>query len=325
MNRATDRVTYIVLVVIAILIASKLLVYLQANPDVVRLTFSLSRLDKGLVQREQNPLSSLDDGFGHREQSPLSNMRKKTKTLWQGDHNTAEYLNHVQCSDLQKEELFCIGHPGFCAKMNEYTRQGRPNDGKLCRLFNGSDKCELHKYADVYDFIFRDIRHEEMEVLEIGIGSQSLQFTFTMSSKFTIGASQRAWRDYFPKSQIYAADIDPDVLFEEERIKSFYVDILKNKTLDEMIVKIGSKLDILVDDSLHSVEGQNNLISVAYEWIKPGGYYVVEDVVIDTICTEMIKTLLKKGINDFAYVKTADTHHKDSVLQIIRKPDHHLN
>ena len=164
-----------------------------------------------------------------------------------------------------------------------------------------------------------------MEVLEIGIGSQSLQFTFTMSSKFTIGASQRAWRDYFPKSQIYAADIDPDVLFQEERIKSFYVDILKNKTLHEMIEKIGSKLDILVDDSLHSVEGQNNLISVAYDWIKPGGYYVVEDVVIDTICTEMIKTLLKNGINDFAYVKTADTHHKDSVLQIIRKPDHHLN
>ncbi|XP_063726394.1 uncharacterized protein LOC134854175 [Symsagittifera roscoffensis] len=293
MNRATGRVTKIVLLVTAILIAWNLLVYLRTNPD------------------------------GERSTSSLSSLGTRTKTLWQGDYNTAEYLRDVKCSDLQKEELFCIGHPGFCAKMNEYTRQGRPNDGKLCRFFDGSDKCEVHKYADVYDFIFRDIRHLKMEMLEIGIGSKSRKFQFTSAPRWIIGASQRAWRDYFPKSQIYAADIDPDVLFEEERIKSFYVDILKNKTLHEMIEKIGSKLDILVDDSLHNVEGQNNLISVAYDWINPGGYYVVEDVVIDTVCTEMIKTLLKKGINDFAYVKTADTFFKDSVLQIIRKPDRH--
>ena len=48
---------------------------------------------------------------------------------------------------------------------------------------------------------------------------------------------------------------------------------------------------------------------------------ILEDEVIKTLCTEMIQKLSKKGINDFAFVKTADNKHKNSVLQIIRKPN----
>ena len=40
------------------------------------------------------------------------------------------------------------------------------------------------------------------------------------------GASLRVWRDYFPNAIIYGADIDKDILFAEERIKTFYIDQL---------------------------------------------------------------------------------------------------
>ena len=242
--------------------------------------------------------------------------------MWHGSEAEEDYresLNQIKCAKEQKEQLFCIGNPHFCAKMDEYKLKGKPNDGLLCQLFNGSDKCLVHKYADVYDFLFRDLRQEIRHMLEIGIGSKSPKFRFTSAPRWVIGASQRAWRNYFPSSRIYAADIDREVLFEEERIKSYHVDISKNDTLHALIEKIGTKLDILVDDSLHTLEGQENLISVAYDWIKPGGYYIVEDVPVKTICAHSLPSLLKRGVKDFAFVQT-ELVRFDSVLQVIRKP-----
>lgn len=34
----------------------------------------------------------------------------------------------------------------------------------------------------------------------------------------------RVWRDYFPNADVYGADIDKDVLREEQRIKTSHVD-----------------------------------------------------------------------------------------------------
>ena len=40
----------------------------------------------------------------------------------------------------------------------------------------------------------------------------------------TPGASLRAWRDFFPNATILGADLDREVLFEEERITTGYMD-----------------------------------------------------------------------------------------------------
>ena len=45
-----------------------------------------------------------------------------------------------------------------------------------------------------------------------------------MEKEFNPGASLRAWRDYFVKADIYGADIDKKILFNENKIKNFYVD-----------------------------------------------------------------------------------------------------
>ena len=47
------------------------------------------------------------------------------------------------------------------------------------------------------------------------------------------GGSLKALRDYFPNKFIYGADVDKEVLFDDNRIKCFYLDQLNYKTFQE--------------------------------------------------------------------------------------------
>ena len=65
------------------------------------------------------------------------------------------------------------------------------------------------------------------------------------------GASLRMWKDYF-QYNIYGADIDRDILFNEERINTYYVDQLNTESIKSMWKDIGlNDFDIIIDDGLH--------------------------------------------------------------------------
>ncbi|XP_063729563.1 uncharacterized protein LOC134857121 [Symsagittifera roscoffensis] len=226
-----------------------------------------------------------------------------------------------KCQLMKKNHYFCIGTSDICGPMDEYTSRGKPNDGELCRKLNemGSDKCSRHNYPDYYHYFFKKISNRKLNILEIGLGSQvDPRFKSQMKKNFTIGGSQRVWRDYFTNSQIFGADVNPDIIFEEERLKTFHVDITKNETLNAMFDKIGVQLDILIDDSLHEPGPQENLLSVAFEKIKPGGFYIVEDVSSETFCDKALQSYLRRGFKSFAFIRTNKIY--DSVLSIIKKP-----
>ena len=48
------------------------------------------------------------------------------------------------------------------------------------------------------------------------------------------GVSLRVWIDYFFNAKIYGGDIDKEILFEEERSKTFYVDQLNSNSIKSM-------------------------------------------------------------------------------------------
>ena len=73
--------------------------------------------------------------------------------------------------------------------------------------------------------------------MEVGLGSNNTELLSNMGSDGKPLASLRAWRDYFPNAQIYGADIDKDILTNEERIKTFFVDQTKPDTIREMLKK----------------------------------------------------------------------------------------
>jgi cephalosporin hydroxylase len=92
------------------------------------------------------------------------------------------------------------------------------------------------------------------------------------------GASLRAFRDYLENINVYGADFDKRILFEENRIKTFYVDQTDPKTFLNLSKKIDSDFDLMIDDGLHSPNANLNSLAFFKNKIKKGGYIVIEDV-----------------------------------------------
>ncbi len=106
----------------------------------------------------------------------------------------------------------------------------------LCDKY-GSDKGSIlekghpydwppHTYSDYYHQLFSSRRQHIKKVFECDFRTNNPNLLSSMSSMGKPGASLRVWRDYFPNAIIYGADSDKDILFAEERIKTFYIDQL---------------------------------------------------------------------------------------------------
>jgi len=153
---------------------------------------------------------------------------------------------------------------------------------KLKELFNrhGSDKSYNHDYHLVYGEIFQrfDVT-ANLNILEIGLGSQTPLIPSRMSGIFSVGSSIRAFKEYFSNAQIFGADVDKDILFEEDRIKTSYVDQLNYSTFELMHSNFGRPLyDLIIEDGLHSFTASLNTLNFALKYIKPGGTIVLEDL-----------------------------------------------
>lgn len=98
---------------------------------------------------------------------------------------------------------------------------------KTCRVMArwGSDKAS-NSYTPVYAALFGERRAEPLRILELGLGTNNLDVLSNMGVFGAPGASHRGWREIFPHAQVHGADIDRRVLFEEDRIKTFYCDQL---------------------------------------------------------------------------------------------------
>jgi hypothetical protein len=93
------------------------------------------------------------------------------------------------------------------------------------------------------------------------------------------GASLRVWRDYFPNSEVFGADIDESVLFEEERIKTFALDQRDSESVANMWKRIGrSGFDLMIDDGLHVFEAGKTLFLGSVDKLSLNGTYIIEDV-----------------------------------------------
>ncbi len=127
----------------------------------------------------------------------------------------------------------------------------------------GTDKWGKHHYTPHYHKLFKKRRNNIKKVLEIGVGE---------------GLGLFMWRDYFPKAQIYGAEIDPNRVFEEYRIKVFPCDQANKDNLLDLLSLIGINIDLVVDDGSHKPEDQVFTALTILQLLKKGAYYIIEDV-----------------------------------------------
>ena len=145
----------------------------------------------------------------------------------------------------------------------------------------GSDKGSFHGYQQVYAPIVQMLGPNINHLLEIGIGSNNPNLPSSMGSDGVPGASLRAWREILPSAQIVGADIDQNIMFREERIETFHVDQRDRATLLGLLSQLRHSFgafDVIIDDGLHEFRANLNSFEVLFELVRPGGFYVVEDV-----------------------------------------------
>ena len=158
------------------------------------------------------------------------------------------------------------------------------NNKQLTDLMNlsGSDKGgrnNHHNFASYYSEIFFHKRNDIKNFLEIGLGTNDTSILSHMGLNGIPLASLRAWRNYFKNANIYGADIDKNILKNEDRIETFYVDQTDPITIKEMFKNIGEKkFDIILEDGLHEYNANICFFENAIEYLEPNGTYIIEDV-----------------------------------------------
>jgi len=149
----------------------------------------------------------------------------------------------------------------------------------LKKIFDsyGCDKSQNHDYHFVYGAVLKSLGKID-SMLEIGLGTTNTDVVSNMGKIWVPGNSLRAFREYLPGTSIYGADVDKRILFQEEGIKTYFVDQTDAVTIKELGEKMPGKLDLIIDDGLHAPNANLAVLAFAIEKLKAGGWVVIEDI-----------------------------------------------
>lgn len=175
-----------------------------------------------------------------------------------------------------------LAHIDLERELKYLMAKGLTSETDLCRIMSscGSDKAKpFHNYTILYDWLFCRFRREPLSFFELGLGTNKPGAPSSMGANGKPGASLRGWREYFSRAEIVGADIDRDVLFQEERIRTFWTDQRDPSAVRDLWTRVGNtSFDIIVDDGLHEAPANVCFFLESFGRLKPGGIYIIEDI-----------------------------------------------
>lgn len=129
---------------------------------------------------------------------------------------------------------------------------------------------EAHNYTDGYEPFFCPLKEKAIRLLEIGC-------IYTPDNPEA--RSLKMWREYYPDAALFAFDILPVPDFEGGKVQSFQGDAADLRDLNLMYHTFGSELfDVIIEDASHSAVMQQALLGFMFPSVKPGGFYIIEDI-----------------------------------------------
>ncbi len=128
-------------------------------------------------------------------------------------------------------------------------------------VLHETDKAE-HGYCEVYDKKLSGRALEPLNVLEVGV---------------YMGGSLRMWRDYLPNATIQGVDLNVTRCGEVEGATLAKLDVADRKALEGFAARHGP-WDLILDDASHTMKHQQRTLDLLWPHLKPGGYYVIEDL-----------------------------------------------
>ena len=129
--------------------------------------------------------------------------------------------------------------------------------------YNRTDK-HSHTYTSIYHRVWNPHRESIRHVMELGILS---------------GDSLRLWQDYFPHAMIHGVDIMDRSGARDSKDTRIQIHVADQRDHDRIKTWTPSELfDIIIDDGGHTMSLQQTSFGRLFELVKPGGWYVVEDI-----------------------------------------------
>ena len=161
---------------------------------------------------------------------------------------------------------------------NQYDKPSKDN----------KEKVVSHGYAKIYEKYFYRYKEKRLNIIELGsfYGNASAAFFF-----------------FFKNSQIYSADINPDMyIYRSKRLKNFFTDTSSRSSIENDIIKKNVKFDLIIEDASHMLKDQIISLFILFKILKPGGYFIIEEIDFPEKREDMrvnqefpdLKTILKK-------------------------------
>ena len=158
----------------------------------------------------------------------------------------------------------------------------------LCEIMGkyGSDKGNKniieswHNYTTFYYSIFKNLRNNKLRVFELGLGTNNVNLPSNMGIDGKPGASLYGWSEFFPNSLIFGADIDSEILFNTDKITTFYCDQTNPESIKKMWDDpiLNEQFDIIIEDGLHTFSANVCFFENSIHKLKSNGYYIIEDI-----------------------------------------------
>lgn len=202
----------------------------------------------------------------------------------------------------------------------DFHAQSKIDSAKFIDVAKKHRAGKQSSHGQVYSMV--GLEPSEVEaVLEIGIGSNNPKMPSSMGRSGVPGASLLLWREIFPKAQVIGADFDRNTLLDADRITCFFVDSTSSQSIENMRQSISQRLeinqfDLIVDDGLHTPEANLRNFRVLQSSIRPGGFYVIED--IDAAWAPMFD-IFGRGLNNFDSKLVFSDKQKNHGFLILRK------
>jgi hypothetical protein len=137
-----------------------------------------------------------------------------------------------------------------------------------------------HNYTTFYYSIFKPMRDENLRIFELGLGTNNVNFQYNMGVNGRPGASLYGWQEFFPNSYIFGADIDNDILFNTDKIKTFFCDQTNPDIIKKMWDEpdLQENFDIIIEDGLHEFHANVCFLENSIHKLKQNGFYIIEDI-----------------------------------------------
>ena len=165
-------------------------------------------------------------------------------------------------------------------------------------------KIKSMNYSGFYEKKFSKIRHDKLDILEIGnfYGNGIASFYF-----------------YFKESNLFAYDIFPDLFrFKSKRIKNRYINSSSEKSIENIFFNNSQMFDIIIDDASHTYKDQIITFFMLFKKIKPGGFFVVEDL---DVPDKLIQYNPENSTKTLKYCLTQLKNNKDLSHNLINEED----